>query len=44
MIIWVIMGVAVGFSAGVTLVNWLDFLAMSGYAGGITEELLQEEE
>ena len=43
MIIWMIMGVAVGFSAGVTLVNWLDFLCLGGYADG-TREVLEEED
>lgn len=42
--IWFFFGVLVGISAGATLVNWLDFLHGAGYAGGITEELLQEEE
>lgn len=43
MSIWFVMGVLVGISVGVTLVNWLDFLCSASYADG-TRELLQEED
>lgn len=41
--IWFVMGVLVGISVGVTLVNWFDFLCSASYADG-TRELLQEED
>lgn len=36
MSVWFVMGVVLGISVGVTLVNWLDFVSSTYYAEGTT--------